>query len=681
MHSNTSPLKPVADPTRLVKLHYTVKYVECDLAEKRIESKPVLQMYLSNHFVRDQETGGVVNIHLDEDNLEKEYKGTLIGTLHRKHMDISPTAAIGLSTYVVHRNDSGYACYVNAGTSNARIGTVMEDVRTRGAYDHNHDLIMRTVIVAGIEPVKKGVIELRIDKVELGPAVKLSQAASCLQAPMPVLEQSISSYIQQCMDLESSLPDLLPNVERVRAPYDLSQSGIESTGQVFLPVAAFAMQETPKANEEYFMNAFERVMARRNMKLTDYNEFDTKEKARTMASIICYAVQSFDYIGDAVELGLRSRPSSTNLVSGRQHVGTDEFSNIINCASGDCEDGACGIGVTRKAFINTPFTNKALLEMQDMCKNEYTYMMTLSVVHGAKIGDQEGFGAHMYGLMVPNATLKRALERSKEGKLIANRLAEPVDGPGEIEGIFSNVNASKNTPSSVGSVFPFMFCEGTGKIDPIGYQDPILEQRKYIAMHMRSVAGFKKEIPHEECGPSPFYYANLFAISDDLIEQHGVNVGGFVFASNSPASGGGVRRGAFFTDMLQQKDNLVIIPQPTIPEQTMQIMREAISLFPPPRPLVLDKTKPLAGQAKHPLWDKFIGAVKKFGRSGPDTKFHPSVDCFVRPHQFNENVVNMMISEAAQMPLLYDAAYEVEHMTNELCTYRVRLWVKPSAAP
>jgi len=317
------------------------------------------------------------------------------------------------------------------------------------------------------------------------------------------------------------------------------------------------------------------------------------------------------------------------------------------------------------AFKTCVFTNKALLEMQKMCREQYTFLMTLSVVHGAKIGDQEGFGAHMYGLLVPIETLKIAMSKSKEGKQIVDQLNltnEPAD-----------VFVQGNIPARASERVPFMFCEGTGKIDPIGYKDPILEQRKYIAMHMRSVAGFKKEIPHEECGPSPFYYANLFAISDDLIEQ-GINVGGFVFATETPD--GQVKRGAFFTDMLQQKENLVVIPQPVIPEQTMQIMREAISLFPPPRPLVLDKTKPLAGLAKHPEWEKFVKAVKSFNRSGPDTKFHPSVDCFVRPHQFNENVINMMIGEAAQMPLLYDAAYELEHITNDICTYRVRLWVK-----
>ncbi|MBX9637294.1 MAG: hypothetical protein K2Q45_07065 [Nitrosomonas sp.] len=642
------------DPSRLFKLDYTIKYVECDLADKRVESKPVLELFLSNHFVRNAETGGVVNIHLDEDNLDKEYKGSLIGTLHRKHNDISPTAAIGLNTYAIHRNDSGYACYVNVGTSNARIGTIMRELQVKGQYDHTHDMIMRTTVVAGLEPVKKGVIELRVDRVQMGPGVRLSHAASCLQAPTQKIEESVSSYIGTSMELESTLPDLLPNTERIRAPYDLSQSGIESTGQTFLPVSAFAIEETPPANEEYFQNSFERVMARRNMKMSDYLDFDMKEKARTMAMIICYAVQSFDYIGDAVELGNRR-----DLRIGRQHVGTDEFANAFVTLSGDCEDGAKAINVSLKAFIATPMESPQLREMQEIARTKYTYMMTLSVVHGAKIGDQEGWGAHMYGILVPNEMFTDGLSKSIQGKALLRQM-EPAMEP---------VNATAMQSERL----PFMFCEGTGKIDPIGYKDPILDQRRYIAMNMRAAAGWKKEIPHEEYGPSPFYYANLFAISGALFDQ-GINVGGFIFGTR--AADGIVKRGILYTDMLQQKENFVIIPQPNIPEQTMQIMQEATALFPPPRALVLDRSKPLAGKEKHPLWDKFVSTVKSFQRDGPDTKFHPSVDCFVRPHQFNETVINMMISEAAQMDRLYDAAYEVEHITNDVYTYRVRLWVK-----
>ena len=670
MEPTPTKLQPVDDPSRLFKIDYTIKYLECDLAEKRIESKPVLQLFLSSHFVRNPETGGVVNIHLDEDNLDKEYKGSLIGTLHRKYNDVSLTAAIGLDSYAIHRNDSGYACYVNVGTSHAFIGNVLQDLRTKGKYDHTHDLMMRTVLVAGLEPVKKGVIELRITKVEMGHGIRLCQTASCLQAPMQVIEQNIGSYINASMQLESSIPDLLPNTERIRAPYDLSQVGIEMTGQTFLPSAAFAIQEPIPTNQEFWYNAFERVMARRNMSIHDYADFDEKEKARTMAKMICYVAQSFDYIGDAVELSNRRIKNSV-----RQRVGTDEWTVSANAGAGDCEDDDRTNGVFHKslkmiALDANDAKYQPLIEMQELARR-YVYISTLAVVHGAKIGDQEGWGAHMVGSMIDERFFLRSLAKTDIGKSVVEQL-EPA-----------TLDVGSSLSGADRPLLPFLFCEGTGIIDPIGYDDPILDQRRYIAMNMKSAAGFKKEIPHAEFAASPFYHANLFGIGDCLFEQ-GINVGGFIFATEvaTAASGGGgssgkdLKRGILFTDMLKSKDNLVMIPQPMIPQPIMEVMQEAVALFPPPRPYMIDKSKPFAGKEQHPLWDKFVKAVKSFQRTGPNIKFHPSVDCFVRPHQFNETVINLMISDAAQMDRLYDAAYEVEHMTNTMYTYRVRLWVK-----
>jgi hypothetical protein len=688
-------LKPLSDPTRAIKLHYEVRYTECDLADKRIESQPVLQMFFSNHCDRSIETGGVVNIKLDEDAVgaAKVYKGTLIGTLRREHSGIPSTAAIGLASYAVHRNDNGYACYVNVGTSHAYLSDIISEA-SAGSYDHAHDLVMRTVVVSGLEPVKKGTINLRVTKVELGGGLGNGSAvSSCLIRSDPAAAEAVvSNYIKACMELESALPDLLHNTERIRAPFDLSQVGIESTGQTFLPVAAFAIVETPHANDEYFYNAYERVMARRHLPLTAWHDFDAKEKARTMAQIVCYAVQSFDYIGDAVETTNR-RANPSGMGGGRferNHVGTDEFSSILSMLSGDCEDGAYGIYATLKAFIATPFPEEhprykalgaPLMEMQSLAANHYTYFMTLSVVHGAKIGDQEGWGAHMYGIMVPNEVVARGLEKTNGGQRLLQRM-QPAVAP--VNAASAEFTPTGPTASAVG--LPFLFCEGTGRIDPIGYHDPILDHRRYIGMNMHSVAGIKKEIPHEEQGPSPFYYANLFGISGEWFER-GINVGGFVFGTvPSPRSGDGTHgggsgtlplRGALFTDMLQCKDNLAIVPQPFIPEATMSVMREATALFPPPRPLVLDRSRPLAGKERDPQWDRFVKAVQGFQRDGPrPVQHYPSVDLFVRPHQYNEQVINAMIGDAAHMDRIYDASYEVEHITNTVYTYRVRLWIK-----
>lgn len=653
----------VSDPSRLVKLHYTVQYVECDLADKRIECKPVLNMYLSTDFVRDLETGGVSNIHLDEDDLSKEYSGTLIGTLQRKYRDISPTAGIGLTLYAIHRNDRGVACYVNCGVAKAMFGEIFKAIRAKGKYDEMLPLIMRTVLVAGIEPVKKSVIRLIIHKIDMGPAVKLSPTASCLQAPIGLIEQGIADYVQKCMQLESSMPDLLPNTDRIRMPYDLSEVGIESTGQTFLPSAAFAIQETPKSNPQFWLNAYERVMARKNMTVQDYNDFDTKEKARTLAQILCYPVQCLDYIGDAVELSNRN-----HLNEPRRRVGIDEWSTGMSNAI-DCEDAATKIKIYHQSLNAAQFDAldrkySPLIEMQQISR-QYYFLLTLAVVHGAKIGDQEGWGAHMVGSMISKQMVCNYLQKTAQGRILLEQMQPAIEPVGRA----GNSSEFEN--------LPFLVCEGTGPIDPIGMpvEESNLLQQRQVAMNMQSMAAFKSVIPRVEGKASTFYHAYLSTMQSELFDI-GINVGGMVFATIDENNQ--LRRGALFTDVINSSANIALVPQPPIPASTMQVIQEAIKISTPPLSNYLDDAKPLAEPNKH--LDKFCQAVCSFKRSGPDPKFHPSIDKYARPHHLSENVANYMIADAAKFPNLYHAAYEVEHITNQVYLYRIRLWVAPTNA-
>ena len=652
-------LKPVDDPGRLISLHYRVKYEECDLADKRIECKPQLQMYLSTDFVRDLETGGVVNIHLDEDDLSKEYKGTLIGTLDRKYKDISPTAGIGMTLYAIHRNDRGVACYVNCGVAKVMFAQIMQAFKTRGKFDEMLPLVMRTVLVAGVEPVTKSVIRLIIDKMDFAPSVRVSPTASCLQAPISLIEQNISAYEQKCMDLESSLPDLLPNTDRIRAPYDLSEVGIESTGQTFLPASAFAIQETPKSNPDFWYNAYERVMVRKGLSLQNYYDLDDKEKARILGLMLCYPVQCLDYIGDAVELSNRNHVNEP-----RKHVGIDEWSTGMTNAA-DCEDSATKVKIYKQSFDVASFDQAnrkfaPLIELQQMSRN-YFYLMTLAVVHGAKIGDQEGWGAHMVGSMICKSKFCGYLAKTPQGRVLLEQMqpaVEPVGNDFEQTRSFDNL--------------PFLVCEGTGPIDPIGtaVEESNLQQQKQVAMHMQSMAAMKSIIPRVEGKASSFYHAYLSTMQSELFDM-GLNVGGMIFATIDEK--GQLKRGALFTDVINSNENIALIPQPPIPASTMQIIQEAIKISTPAVSNYLDTSKPLAGPNKY--LDKFCQAVASFKRSGPDPKFHTSIDKYARPHHLSENVANYMIADAAKFPGLYHAAYEVEHITNQVYLYRVRLWV------
>ena len=704
-----------ADPSRKITLHYSLQYTSCDLAAKNLESKPVVKLYLSSQFNRDYDGGGIVNIHLDEDHLEKVYSGTLSGTLKREFGAVPTMAAIGMASFAIHRNDHGHACYVNVGTSHANLGAVINSRNAAGtaaAYDKEHDLLMRTVVINGMAPVKKGTIRLKVTRVEMGPTlINAPLARSPLSAPMQSIEATLANYINATMARETRLPDIFPGIERVRAPMEISQIGIESSGTTFLPVIAFGMTEAPPASPEYFVNAFERVMARRNLPIAAWNDFDDFEKCRTLAQIISYEVQSYDYISDGVEISSRKRPQDKPRL-----IPTEEFS-IGNTMADDCESVGSAISVIHKGFraldLDSPAPVGAgiskigraypsperlapLREMQSISKDYYQLLM-LSVVHGAKIGDEEGFGAHMYLRMMPEATFRAGLSRTSEGRALLKRMG-PAKAP---EGVFGRVGRSAMGPTDRPDRVD-MICEGTGKIDPIGYTDPLYEQRKYIGIGMPSTNGFKKEIPREYLGASPFYYLDMMAVSSEIEDRYGVAVGGFTFGTvnpnynpSDPNNQHEMVRGALFTDVMAASDKIAILPHPVAPEPVMKIVKEAIALRPPFDPLVLNMERHRAGAATaapaarkigeaagsagshtHPLWDKLQLATRKLNRTGPDTRTHPSVDLFVRPHQFDAHVVNAMIGDVARLDRIYDVQYEYEPMRGNHYTWRVRLFVK-----
>jgi hypothetical protein len=711
-------LAPVADPARRVDFHFTVKYVECDLADKRIESNPVLQLYLSSHFVRDAETGGVVNIPLLEDDRAHCFVGSLIGTLKREYDEIAPSAAIGLCSYAIHRNDNGHACYVNVGNSYVGVHDVLREVGVGGAvgigaksssssssYDHTHDLMVKTSVSCGLEPIKKGVVELCIKRVELGPGIRAgafkSVSSPALQAQ---LEAQISSYVQTSMDVEMALPDTLQGIERVRVPMEVSELAAErGTGNMFLPIAAFAMMETPRANVGFFQNALERVVARRPGMSTQtlqalWHDFDDKEKCRALGNMIMYGIQTWEYQGDAVETGNRRDPSVV-----QRHIGKEEMANINTCLSGDCEDGGCGGYSQLKAFLSLsidPQKNPQLAEIQAIARDDYVPILKLAIVHGAQVKDgekinandgyaHEAFGAHMYLSLEPMHQFVSACQKTSAGREFLKLMA-PATPPTRIGAL-----GGSKMDSSTHHSRPYLICEGTGHIDSLGYKDPIFEQRKYIAMNFPELGAFKKEIPHDTGfidrpskhigaahpskdpppGSSGFYYADVFGASDYFREKYGISCGGFVHGQVSGfPQGAEMSRGVLFTDLLAGGNGKeAIIPQPRIPAPIMTIIKDAITLRPPARPLELDKSKPLAGPARDPHWDRFVGAVKGFKRTGscPHT-----VDLFVRPHQYTADTINVLIGRAAQCEKLFDASYEVEHWTNNVYFYRVRLSVK-----
>lgn len=691
-------LAPVRDPSRLVKVDFEVRYEECDLAPKHLESHPVLQLYLGTQFVRDSDSGGVVNISLNEDLVGAAspiYKGSLVGTLRREHGAALPLAApIGMCSYAVHRNDIGTPCYVDVGTSFALLGDVVAECKQRGHYAHSHEMLMRNVAVTGEEPLKKGVVALRVTAVQLGIAVKLPSQLPAIGTQALVLEriaatqareQTVMDYVRATMEHEQRFPDTWSNIGRVRVPMDISETGIMSTGRSFMPIAAYAMVETPKSNPDFFVNAFQRVMARANLKVSAYASFDLKQKARFMAKIIAYPIQSLDYIGDAHYSG--SGRTARKMINARAakggttfsaddapvHVPEENMSNALIAACGDCEDLNTGAASILHALVAAQFDpanpkHAPLIEMQAIAA-QYIPMSSLAVVHGAKIGDEEGYGAHMYLPLMPRKQFMDGLARTKDGRALLERMQPVKTLPPSV--LVSAVATQR--PPAFGHLPP-LFIEGTGIIDPLGYHDDILEQRRYIAGCMPSLRGHKLMIPHDEQAPSNFYVGITNGLTDHLVKREGLLVAGFIFGQTHPEHE--MTRGIAFEDVLRSSDKLAIAPQPFIPQQVMGLINDANALRPPIPDQVLDFSKPLAGPERDPHLDRLVAGIQAFKREPPKVPPAESVDVILRPHQYGAVKIAQILGDAAKCERLYDASYEVEHVTNRSYTYRLRLWVK-----
>lgn len=661
-------LLPLADPARRIDVHFSVKYVECDLADKRFESKPQLQVYLSSHFVREPESGGVVDIKLIEDDRQHSFVGSLVGSLKREHEGISDTACIGLSTYALHRNDSGVPCYVNVGTSHVRIADVLREIKERGFYDHNHELIMRTVVMSGLEPIKKGVVEVRIERVDLGHALinkPLVQSALSVGSDTAI-SSSLTSYIEATMNFESAIKDTFPNTERVRAPMDISEVGIELTPGTFLPVAAYAMTEPPRSNAEYWQNALERVMERRGLKPAEYHDLTLHDKAGLMGDMICYGVQSYDYIGDAVERGNRMNKMIAN-----QRVGSEEFSpsGPSIAYAGDCEDVAgviCSHLESFQAIAIDAGKYPRVAELQNIAR-QYVAGTSLSVVAGQKIGDQAQYGAHMFSAVVPQHTITAMLSRSPEGRKMLARMQAPTVVP-NVFPVGTNVAEYEELPTLIG--------EGTGHLASLYYEDELLPYRRIVGTQMPAFEPLKRLIPREKPGDSStFYFGPLSFFTSHFIRNHGINVASFVFGQVNDDSS--LSRGIPFTHLVTNSPRVALIPHPVMPSPVMSIVREAISLRPPPRPLILDRTKPMLGTERDPLLDRFVADVKGLKRTPPaKVPRGGSVDMFIRPHQYDDVKIHEMINDARRVDNVYDATYELERATNAFFIYRLRLFVK-----
>ncbi len=654
-----------------IEIDFELEYVSCDLADERVESRPRLRTYFDTHFVRTEAAGGIITTDLDEHDLSKVYEGTLKA---EAVLSKTPeTACIGMAQYAMRRNEFDMACYTNAGTTHVRLGDIMQEMRHTKKFERKLDLLMETTRLTG-DPVKKGEVVFRVTSVRTGNSVSFATADECIMnAPADQLSSLLESFLQERIEFESSLQDTWPGVKNVRAPMAIESAGIQLTKNCFIPIEGFTMDEPLVTNVGYFQNAYERVMIRRNLNpKQDLKHMDLAHKAEIMAELAVFASQSLEYISDTVDRSNRKNgPYDIRL-----RAGFEDMHNMGVTLSGDCEDSAKLAKVMFEAFMRQQIDGKVnpeLKELQEIGKN-YTFFLTLATVHGAKAEDKtEHIGAHMYGLLLPDYQVKDALGRSDIGAALADKLPLHHDGKD----------------------YPTLFCEGTGRIRPLGTgdyvkapkvrdmikhhlnytqhpvsHDPLIAERRYLSV-MKCKGGMKTEIPHEAGAESSFYLGNIMIVTNKWIDL-GYKVGAFICGNIHPETGQ-VTRGTPFVDIITQKENFAMLPLKEIPQNVMDITREAISLRAPCRPFIFDKAKPIAGLAIHPELERLKTDVATRGRNGSSP--YGSVDLFARPHHFNKHTIDAFIAEVDRLKFIYKFDYQLESITNNVPEYRFMFFI------
>lgn len=637
-----------------ISLSYQIEYLECELADARVECKPILRTYFDTHFTRSEEGGGIVNIALDENDTTKVYKGTLTATTDVR---IPITSCIGIASYAHRRNQDGFSCLTGAGTAYIKIGDIL-----RGKFTAELPLIMETSKLFGA-PVEKGKIRVTISALKLGSGIKFLEGNQCILNG-PIESELIQSFVEKRVARESELEDTWPNIKNVKAPFTISADGIELTKNCFIPIEGFALSPEPlRTNLDYFQNSLERAMKDRNLKLgSDYRFLDLTHKAELLAEIINVS-KEFDYISDVLEKHNRNTGTTYDI---RMRTGFEEFSNMGVTLSGDCEDGAKLIQDHWNAFMAhkiDPKNYPELAELQAIGSN-YIYFMTLATVHGAKAEDStEHIGAHLYGTLLTKDQVKQCLSHTPEGREFLSR---------------SSIEAKHPMQD-----LTTLFCEGTGRIRPYGTgkmylrdtkhssvsHDPLFNARRYVGANLYSRGGLKVEISHDAGAASSFYLGNLSMITDEFL-QVGTNVGSFICGAVS--ENGTITRGSHFVDLINQRPTVALIPCLPVPDKIMAITREAITLRAPPQAFTINK--PLGGSMLEPSWEKMKKSINRTGSSpyGP-------VCLYARPHQFNADSVDKMTANIQKMKHVWKVDYCRENITNDVLVYRIQLYVDENA--
>jgi hypothetical protein len=439
--------------------------------------------------------------------------------------------------------------------------------------------------------------------------------------------------------------DTFRGTERMRMPYDMSESGVESTGGKPLPAAAYVLSEIPKSNIGYWCNAYETVMKRDELNPKEWNRLNLVGKARATILTITYMAQYLDYIGDSIDRNVRGQAYQKELVEP-----TENFGDPLATYSGDCEDLAtCELQVYN-AFttFDFPKDEPRWKEMQQLA-SYYIPPLSLDVVNGQQVNNVSSLGAHMNDNYIPLHQFRSAMESTREGREISNELPW---------------NDAKFPPEF--KTLPFMIGEGTGMYEPLGTENPVATQMAYV-YRCPSLEGFKKPISHKVGQVGSFFVGSLEGMTDYFYRRGYYAPLTFWYANHER----GNSRGVSYADMINKPETLAVIPQPFISKKLMDHVEEVIKLRVPPQPLYL-KEHHKRGKNKH--LDALCEGIAQLKREpGPP---YQRVPVYVRPHQINAVQGSKILTDFKKLDRIWKVDYQLENISDEIWGYRMLVYVK-----
>lgn len=295
---------------------------------------------------------------------------------------------------------------------------------------------------------------------------------------------------------------------------------------------------------------------------------------------------------------------------------------------------------------DTPYA-KIFREMK-VLMDQYVPIMSLEVVHGAKAEDHtESYGAHMSDVILPAWYAKECMERTKDGKRVSATLPWPR-------------NMDRTLPVELG--------EGTGMLDPTGYNDTLRQVRAYVCQ-APITQGFKKDIIVAHGVPSPFFvsakqgWTPYFALRGATSGE-----GDALWYTSEPAG----TRGALYTDFDNEKNTVGLCPMPRMPTVVRQISQEAVMFRAPPDPLVLTKRH---AHTHNAMLDRAVEMVAQSAQHLTDSRKSVMVPLYLSPHQLDQTVANALGQQLAALDRVWKLDYECEDVVDGLHGWRLLVHV------